>query len=280
MMIAQVNPGYDWENPTLAVTLPEALEEVSGLSMGSSDAELLAVADEEGTFFRLSATTGEVLGEVDFWDEGDYEGIEQVGDRVYVVKSSGTVYEVLYVGTDTQRVHKYNDYLGKENDVEGFSYCPITQHLLLACKAEPGDELDEDQTKAIYAFDPAQGRLLPQPRLLMRRDSVEQFLKRCEPGPFFTKICDIFDSEEEAFKLTAAALAVHPHTGNYYLTSSKGELLVVITPAGGLVELTKLPKALHPQPEGLCFDSAGNLFIANEARKDEPARLYRYDMVK
>lgn len=267
---------YDFSKPVRAVALPEELDEISGLSLSSDGNTLFAIADEEGVLYQINPLTGDIIASYPFWKEGDYEGVEQVGEVVYVVKSSGTVYAITDVGTDTQEVTKYNDFLEKENDVEGLGYCPITGQLLLACKAQPGEGLDETRNKAIYGFDLRGGRLISQPRVIMQRDSVESYLKRCTPSEGFHKICRIFDSEEESFKLNTAALAVHPITGNYYLTSSKGQLLGVMTPNGQVLFLTKLPKDLHPQPEGLAFDNAGNLFVANESRDEQPAMLYYY----
>lgn len=269
---------YDFESPTRAIPLPPVLDEVSGLALSPDGNTLYAIADEEGILYELDPLTGDVLKEIPFWKEGDYEGIEQVGEVLYVVKSSGTIYAIHQLGTEEQEVIKYNDFLDKENDVEGLGYCPVTGQLLLACKAQPGEGLDNKRNKAIYGFDINEGRLISQPRVIMQRDSVESYLKRCTPGVGYKKICKIFNSEEETFKLNTAALAVHSLSGNFYLTSSKGQLLGAISPTGQVLFLTKLPKDLHPQPEGLAFDAAGNLFIANESRDEQPAMLYYYVM--
>lgn len=267
---------YDWDNPAQSFSLDEKLVEISGLSVEPTETYLLAVQDELGELFVLDKMTGRIVQQIPFWKEGDYEGIEQVGSTVYVVKSTGTIYEVANAGTSEQTVEKYNGFLTGDNDIEGLSYWPERNQLLLACKAQPGGELDPNRFKAIYAFDLETKSFLTEPLLLLDRGAVSAYLKDCKPGPDHHKLCDIFDPEKADFDLSPAALAVHPLTGNFYLTSSKGNLLIVINSIGEILHIDKLPKALHRQPEGLCFDLAGNLYISNEQKKDTPPLIHYY----
>lgn len=268
---------YDWNNPAQSFTLDdEKLAEISGLSVEPTGNYLLAVQDELGELFLLDKTNGRIVQQIPFWKEGDYEGIEQVGDKIYVVKSTGTLYEISQAGTGEQTVEKYNGFLTSDNDIEGLSYWPQRQQLLLACKAQPGGELDPNRYKAIYAFDLSTKTFLTEPLVLLDREAVGAYLKECTPGPDHHKLCDIFDPEKEDFDLSPAALAVHPITGNFYLTSSKGNLLIVINTSGEILHIDKLPKDQHRQPEGLCFDLAGNLYISNEEKKDSPPVIHYY----
>lgn len=267
---------YNWEQPDKHFEMDERLIEISGLSMADGESYLAAIQDEEGELFLLDPNSGRIVQQIPFWKEGDYEGVEQVGDITYVVKSSGTIYAIEKAGTTEQNVVKYNGFLNSDNDIEGLGYWPQRHQLLLACKAQPGENLDGNRKKAIYAFDLASKTFIEEPLLVSQRDSVENYLLTCRQGPNHSKICDIFDTDKESFDLNPAALAVHPITGDFYLTSSKGNLLVIISSKGGIREIVKLPKRLHRQPEGLCFDSSGNLYIANEAKKDTPAAIYYY----
>lgn len=267
---------YNWEEPSNSFELDNKLNEISGLSMSEDGSYLLGVQDELGEIFILDKTNGRIVQQIPFWKEGDYEGIEQVGSTIYVVKNTGTIYEVSQPGTSEQVVEKFNGFLNGDNDIEGLSYWPQRHQLLLACKAQPGGELDPNRFKAIYAFDLASKTFLPEPLMLLDREAVSAYLKDCKPGPDHHKLCDIFNPEKEDFDLSPAALAVHPITGEFYLTSSKGNLLIIISPTGKILHIDKLPKDLHRQPEGLCFDVAGNLYIANEQKKDTPPLIHYY----
>jgi DNA-binding beta-propeller fold protein YncE len=61
-------------------------------------------------------------------------------------------------------------------------------------------------------------------------------------------------------------LAIHPFTRDIYVIASVGKLLVVLNPEGKIKHVIKLPVSVFKQPEGIAFDSAGNLFITNEGR--------------
>ena len=63
---------------------------------------------------------------------------------------------------------------------------------------------------------------------------------------------------------------------HYYMTSAKGNLLLIIDRSGSILHIDKLPKSLHRQPEGLCFDEQGNLYISNEQKKDNEAVIHFY----
>ena len=78
-----------------------------------------------------------MIEEIQFHKDGDYEGIEIVGDKVYVIKSTGTIYEVTNPGTKEQQRKKFNSFLSKENDVEGLAYDKKNNRLLVACKGIP-----------------------------------------------------------------------------------------------------------------------------------------------
>lgn len=277
VLCAQQLP-YTLNEPSNSLKLSSELDEISGLSYCPTTASLVAVQDEDGIVFALNPNTGEIIGQQDFWKEGDYEGVEQCGTDTYVVKSTGTLYTVKNLGKEEQSTQKYNGFLDADYDVEGLGYWPARQQLLIGCKASPGEGFDDDEVRAIYAYDLQTKQLQTTPLILLRRDAVEEYLHACNKGPHHQKICSIFSREKEDFDLKIAALAVHPISQNIYLTSAKGNLLIVVDGQGNILHISKLPKDLHRQPEGLCFDPQGNLYIANEAKKDEPPVIHRYNI--
>lgn len=270
---------YNWEQPNASMFVSEELKEISGLTYIPDSEYLYAVQDELGTLFLLDRLSGRTVQQIPFWKEGDYEGVEWANGNVYVVKSSGTIYEIMDVGTVHQSVLKFNGFLGSDNDIEGFAYDHQNQQLLLACKAEPGEDIDPNRFKAIYSFDLRTKVFTEEPLLLLDRNAVDTYLSQCRQGPNHSKICDIFSREKVDFDLSPTAMAIHPLTGHFYLTSSKGNLLLIIDRSGNILDIHKLPKSLHRQPEGLCFDELGNLYISNEQKKDSPAviHFYAYD---
>lgn len=277
-LIAQ--EGYRWDEPELISALPDILEEISGLGMSPDGSdELLAVQDEKGKVFRLNTRNGEMIWSTDFWKDGDYEGVEGVSGEIWVVKSTGTLYQIKKPGEPNQRVEKFNTHLTGDNDVEGLAYDPSQNRLLLACKVDADDDGRPKNARYIFAFDLNSKRLSEEPVYTIEHQAVNEYLGSCPKSSGHEKLCEFF-SDEDDYDLAPSSLAVHPITGQLYLTSSKGRILMVIEPDGRIVYLHKLDKDLLPQPEGLAFTEDGTLFLSTEAKNGQPPRLYRLAYAK
>lgn len=257
---AQLFP-YQFMAPDAVFTLDKELEEISGLSISSDGKYLLAVQDEEGIIYFLDKHDGSIIRKIPFWNDGDYEGIEMVGDDIYVIKSTGTVYWISEIQGEEPITEKFNYDLNKDNDVEGLGYDPIGNRLLLACKAHPDDRKD---TRGIYSFRLADKQLEQKAAYTITLAAVHDYLDKHPDIPRFEKVKSFFDEDELDF--SPSALAVHPVSGDLYLLSSKGKMIIVMNRSGEVVYIQKLQKEEHPQPEGLCFDHAGNLYISNEGQ--------------
>ena len=55
--------------------------------------------------------------------------------------------------------------------------------------------------------------------------------------------------------------------------------MVVLDPSGSPKNVVMLDKDIHRQPEGLCFDKKGNMYISNEGR-GLVAKIYQYKYLK
>lgn len=271
-LVAQYSIGYDFANPTLIAQLPQELSEISGLGMHHSGRYLLAIQDEAGSVFFLDKQSGEVDRTIVFWDEGDYEGVEMVGNDIYVMKNTGTLYQIINPGSDQQRTEKFNGFLSDDNDMEGFGYEPRSGRLLLACKGDAGEGYDKDEVRAIFSFDPKEGTFNRRAVLEVVRTQMLDFLKDSPRFAGHGKLVDFF--EDDFDELGPSGLAVHPITGDIFLISSVGKVVMVLNPLGEVIYMNRLDKHIFPQPEGLCFDSDGTLYMSSEG-KGGPGLLYR-----
>jgi secreted PhoX family phosphatase len=61
-----------------------------------------------------------------------------------------------------------------------------------------------------------------------------------------------------------AALAKNPITHDWYIISGLNKLLVVTDSAWKIKETAPLNGNIFNQPEGVCFDTEGNMYISNE----------------
>jgi len=266
---------YDLDQPNITFELPESLKEASGLGMTAGGEQIAVINDEEGIIFLLDKMTGEIVKQIQFWGEGDYEGIEIVGDDAWVIKSSGTLYQVKNYLSEDRQTLKYQSFLNKENDVEGLGFDPHRNSLLIGCKGKGPEGPDYKLKKAVYEFRLSDMMVMNDPVYLLTMPDIQEFLAHLGEGDHQESFQEIFSEEADEMKFSPSGIAVHPFTGDIYVTSSKGKMLLVLNREGRILHLEKLKKSIHAQPEGICFDSEGTLYIANEG-KNTKARIYKF----
>jgi len=144
---------YDLDQPTKILALPGKLMEISGLSYHPTKHQLLAVHDEKGLIYFINKDSGKIEDTVDFGKGGDYEGVEKVGNKVYVIKSNGTL--SVFDLDKNKSEDKIKTPLSSNNDVEGLGYLESANSLLIACKGQASFDKKEKlkKTKAFYRFD-------------------------------------------------------------------------------------------------------------------------------
>ncbi len=242
---------YKFDAPDKVFWLPPELVEISGLSLFEEERYLIAVQDEWGHFFKIDRQTGEVLPSIPFGTDGDYEGIEFVGEHLYIVNSSGTLFRLTQPGSPQQEVKAFENFLNESYDVEGLGYDRESHSLLLVCKEHPHGKED----RMIYAFDLNTHRLGKKPVFQIQQDSIRSL------------------STEKIKTFKPSGIARHPHTKDYYILSAAADMLLVMNSEGSITHLVSLPKKQHYQPEGICFASDGTLYISDEGSKILPASI-------
>lgn len=243
---------YDFDEPTRRFDLPGGLEEVSGLAR-TGDGRLFAHDDERARVYEIDPRTGEVGKRFDLGHgrlAGDFEGIAVIGERFFLVTSTGWLYE-FREGADEENVpYRVTDTgLGDGCEVEGLDYDPTDDALVFACK-QASDDGDWIHIHRI-AVDPASGRL---PSLRIARSELDPF------------------GVDEDFE--PSALLVLPG-GTYLLASAPDESLLEVARDGRVLGGVDLGRRSHPQPEGLEMGSDGTLYVADE-ENEEDARLTAY----
>lgn len=266
---------YHLENPGEKFKLPGRLNEISGLSISGDGAMLVAVNDEQGKLFYLDKNTGNVVQEFKFGKSADYEGVEVVGDQVYVVNSSGTLYKVNHPGEKNQETTTYRTSLQRENDVEGLAYDKAGHRLLIACKGKAGEGDALKEKRAIYSFDLDGEQLMKEPLFVINRQEIKVWRHR--EKSIARRVIGYLDENLADDAFGPSGIAIHPLTGEVYVLSSVGNCLVVLSQAGKIIHFEALNPDLHQQPEGICFDSDGTLFLSDEARGGR-AEVFKYRM--
>lgn len=254
---------YDLNNPAWEVKLPDDLHEVSGLAVVDSN-ELALVQDEHGLIFIFDLTSKEISNRYRFKRNGDFEGVEVRGETAYVLRSDGDVYEVFNYRSETRVVESHETALSTANDTEGLGFDPVSGLLLISSKESDklmGTKYKDKQV--IVSFDPETKSLRPNPFMVIDLKDIKRFLEKNASSKDEKKFAKKFDEDKNS-SFRPSAISVHPFTHEIYLLASNGNMLLVLDRKFRIVQAKHLPGKKFPQPEGMCFDLKGNLYISNE----------------
>ncbi|MEP6676940.1 MAG: SdiA-regulated domain-containing protein [Ferruginibacter sp.] len=257
---------YDYKKPFSKWQLPEQLNEISGIVKLDSS-RVLAIEDLHPVLYVLNLT-GEkavIADTISFYQSAkekvDIEDVTIIGNTVYALWSHGAIFKI----TDwqkTKQVKEIQTGLSKENNTEGITYDPATGNLLIACKNKSGIEDEKKSSRAIFEYD-------------VKTDALKT-------DPFFViETKEMKNITGEKVKFYPSAIAVHPITHDIYVISTRDTKCIArFSHDGHLKTFDYLDKELLPQPEGICFDPAGNLFISTEGKKGSPALIYEFTELK
>lgn len=238
---------YALFEPDNKIKLHWDLEEISGLAY-YKDGLLGAVEDERGKLYILDAETGDIKRKIKFEKVGDYEGVEFINEMAWVMKSNGDFFTFNIRDDQEVIVKKIRSPFSSDNDLEGLGM--INNHLLIACKKEGQIDGVKRKGKGIYKMIEQQA----EPFLFVKLKELNEFIKNRN---HLNKIKD-FDP---------SAIAVHPQNNDIYILSAD-RVLVVYDSEKKLKEVVKLNSRIYTQPEGICFNPQGVLYISSEGDGD------------
>ncbi len=255
---------YNLKKVTNKIKLPNELDEISGLAYVGSNI-LYCINDEKGKIYVLNVKENEILSEIEFGKNQDYEGITVVENIVYVAKNTGNLYEVKGLKEGNVTTKKIEGFLNSDNDVEGLCYSEELNALFLACKDRPGKQKDDFKgSKAVYKFDLSTGKVEEEPQFLINLDAVRDLKRSGNTQRLYDKFLEKSGKGNATFN--PSGIAIHPITKRVYILSSVGNTLVVLNSDGALHTAVHLDGDKFKQPEGITFDELGNMYISNEAR--------------
>lgn len=228
--------------------LPGELVEISGIAFTGRE-EVASVQDEEGRIYIYNLGSRKITRQVPFAGAGDYEGIAVTGSTVWVIRADGVLYEIENYTAGRPPVTKHVTGLTRSQDVEGLTYDKKNNRLLLAIK---GRESGGADYKGIYAFNLKSKKMDKAPAY---RIDLED--------PVFGSV----GGKKKEDVIQPSDLAVHPSTGELYVVEGAKPKMLIMDASGKPKHLYKMKSSDFPQPEGIDFNEAGELFISNEGGK-------------
>jgi hypothetical protein len=240
---------YDLDSlPSARIELPNELAEISGLAF-TPDGRLFAHGDERAVIYQIDFPSGKMVKRFAIGDAGgpllgDFEDIQVVGDRVFLVTSAGVLVEARE-GRDGETVPlvRRTRGLGGACEVEGLSWDEASSSMLLLCKQAQGKRWRDKLV--ILAVNPATGEFESEPRLTVSHAD----LKRATGVKGFA----------------GSAMVRYPHSGTWILVSGPGHAYAEIDTAGKVLAGGRLHPKRHRQPEGLAIAPDLTLLISDEA---------------
>jgi uncharacterized protein YjiK len=251
---------YNLDNESASsIYLPKILHEISGIAI-TKDNRLFAEEDNHGRVYQIDFNTGKItkifsLGNKTIRE--DFEDITIVNNEFFMITSDGYIYK-FSEGKDRENVvyKKYLTGLTSKNNVEGMCYDPESNSLLLACKDYPGNGYDN--SRAVYSFSLLSYTLDKIPRFLLPIDYIKEQL--------------------DIKNFRPSGIARHPGTGTFFILSAHSKAIIEVSKEGKIINLKRLTKQKHNQPEGITFTSDNSLYICDEG--DEFGKITKYPEIK
>ena len=227
---------------------------------------MACLQDEDGRVFFYDLSKKEITKSVKFAKQGDYEGLEIVGDTAYVVKSNGDLFKFC-ISAKNSKSELIKTPLNKENDIEGLGYNSKTNKLILVCKDNSDIGKRKQLGKAAYQLDLASNQFESPPLFSITKNDMKSFFELNKNHAY----------EEKRINFRPSGIAWHPIQEKYYVLAHVGKMLLVVNKLGAIEASYPISPRLLGQPEGICFAPNGDMFISSEGEGDK-GYILKFDM--
>lgn len=266
---------YNLNNIKKKYKLPDELDEISGLSFYKKD-KLACIQDEKAFIYIFDCEKEKIIEKYKFGKSGDYEGIEILGKDAFIIRSDGNLYFFEDFIKNKGFSVKIKTPLSERNNVEGLAFNKSSNSLLLACKASPKINKKQNlkNSRSVYGFDLSLNELSKNPEITINIDELRNKIPSDNYNDMSKDIIKKLNPQKGDPTFQPSAIAIHPFSKNIYIISSVGKLLIVLDHHDKkILSIKRLNPKHFRQPEGMCFNPEGDLFISNEAKKSKASIL-------
>ncbi|MBI5323722.1 MAG: hypothetical protein HZB41_00295 [Ignavibacteriae bacterium] len=267
---------YNLTKPDITLLLPDTLNEISGIAI-IDDSIVACIQDEKGIIFIYDIAGNKLIKQFEFQIDGDYEGIALVDKTIYILRSDGTLLEIINYKSKDCGINLYSTGIPANNN-EGLCYDEDNNRLLIGCKSNLGKGPDFRNKRAIFSFDLKTKRLSDKPLIEFDLKYINDFanLKNIE---FPQKTNKKGRKIKQNIKFRISAICIHPITKKLFLLSAIDYLLFMFDLNGNIEHIEKLNPVIFNKAEGISFIKNGDMLITNEGQNKKPT-LLRFDYLK
>ena len=262
--------GYNFSEPDVSWSLPDTLREISGLTVLNEE-EIGCVQDENGILFIYNMESEEIVKQIEFGADGDYEGITHVGNTMYILRSDGVLFEISDYTSDELKVDSIVTQIPAANN-EGLCYDEMNNRLLIACKVANSKDFSVKSKRMIYGIDLKTKKTLTDPVYAIDIADLKAFASKHQLN-LPVRISKKNAVPEPIVKFRPSAISIHPVTKKLYMLSASDHLLLVFDRNGKIERMEVLDEELFNKAEGISFMPNGDLLISNEGQEKKPSLL-------
>lgn len=256
---------YALDFPARMMLMPDALQEVSGISLLPTG-EFACVQDEEGFILIYDTIQHEINRSLKFGSKSDYEDIAVVGPDAYVLESDGVIRAIRNFDEEAYRRDKYKFPLTGNYNTEGIGYDKTNHRLLIASKNAGSIDNAKSGRRQIFEFNLTDTTYSTKPVYAIDFDDVRTYFKQTGD----TLGLKAVETSGPMMVFKPSAIQIHPFSQHIYLLSAYPPMVAVLHyETGELLYTAMLPTDIHPQPEGLTFDENGSICIASEGKNSK-----------
>lgn len=242
--------------------LPKTLNEISGITfLNNSSQVVYAIQDEAGLIYTYDLSIEAITSQFEFGQDGDYEEITNDGKYFYVLKNNGDIFSIpVAMDVDQAKVSEFKGKLGK-GEYESMGYDPENKNLVVLCKSCPTDKGNTTITGYVI-------HILEQGELSL----MDQFSINLE------EINQLLPKSLKSIKPSAISRGNADHS--WHLLSSVDNVLITLDEQFKPKDLTLFSNKQFAQPEGIAFDSKGQMYISSEKGNAESGFIHQVNIRK
>lgn len=236
---------YDFSAPS-SISIPDDLRNISGIALFRGNASMIYAIDKNvGSIYCYYPSLHNVV-KSSFNMSGPFEDLAIMDSSIYVLKNNGTIYSfpIKSMGRPTlDSFWTYSDFFPK-GTFEAMYYADSSRKLVVINKTKE----ENSRLTRCYTFNvDVNGVPHKANSFVIYWNTIEKKLKK-----------------ERIKGFHPTAIAQNPKTKEWYIISDNEKILYVLDNQWHSSKAYALDSTVFNKPQGMAFDTKGNLYIAND----------------